>query len=123
MADDAPWHRLPRALAVALRSEMEATTATLARAVAGTATFAEIDDARFRGNVDTASGIALDRFVDLVGTDEPALPPHVRDVFVSLGEAEARDGRGPDVLLAALRAAARALFRIAADALAREGLA
>ena len=45
--------------------------------------------------------VALERFLDLVGTDEPALPPRSREVFVGLGAAEAREDRGPEALLAA----------------------
>ncbi len=63
--------------------------------------------------------VALDRFLDLVGTGEPALPPRFREVFVGLGAAEAREDRGPEALLAALRMAARLLLRTASRSLAR----
>jgi hypothetical protein len=63
--------------------------------------------------------VALERFLDLVGTDEPALPPPVRETFVALGAAEARDDRSPQALLTALRIASRLLLRAASEALAR----
>ena len=70
-------------------------------------------DAKFKRDVRTAVQVALERFLDLVGTDEPALPPPVREVFVALGAAEAREDRGPEALLAALRTASRLMLRTA----------
>ena len=84
-----------------------------------TPAFATIEDAKFQRDVRTAVQVALERFLDLVGTDEPALPPRVRDVFVALGAGEAREGRGPEVLLAALRMASRLMLRVASESLAR----
>lgn len=93
------------------------------QAVAGAVTeatpaFADIDDPKFERDVLTAVRVALERFLDLVGTDEPALPPRFREVFVGLGAAEAREDRGPEALLAALRMASRVMLRRAAEALA-----
>ena len=65
----------------------------------------------------TATQTGLEHFLDLVGTDDPALPPHVRDVFVGLGAAEAREDRGPEVLLTTLRLASRLLLRTAVTSL------
>jgi len=119
----APWQRLPPVLAGSMRRQLPTVVAGLAEAVAATATFAAIEDAKFRRDVDSAVVVALERFLDLVGTDQPALVPEVQDAFVALGAAEARDERGPDALLAALRSAARVLFRTAAASLADAGLA
>ncbi len=84
-----------------------------------TPAFATIEDPRVQRDVRTAVQVAFERFLDLVGTDEPALPPSVRDVFVALGAAEAREDRGPEVLLAAFRTASRLMFRVASESLAQ----
>ena len=114
-----PWGRLPGELAPVLRAELETT----ARAVAGKVTgsvpaFAEIDDPKFARDLNHAVRVALQRFVELIGSQEPALPPQVRDTFVGLGAAEAREDRSPEALLAALRLASRLLLRTAFEVLA-----
>ncbi|KXK59525.1 hypothetical protein AWW66_23830 [Micromonospora rosaria] len=115
-----PWRRLPADLATAMRPHLAATVGAVAVAAAeATPAFAAISDAKFQRDVRTAVQVALDRFLDLVGTDEPALSPRLREVFVGLGAAEAREDRGPEALLAALRMAARSLLRTAAEALGR----
>ncbi|SCL13861.1 PucR C-terminal helix-turn-helix domain-containing protein [Micromonospora nigra] len=115
-----PWQRLPADLAAAMRPHLPATVAAVAVAVTeATPAFAAIRDAKFTRDVRTAVQVALDRFIDLVGTEEPALPPGIREVFVALGAAEAREDRGPEALLAALRMAARSMLRTASESLAR----
>ncbi|GIJ24406.1 PucR family transcriptional regulator [Micromonospora lutea] len=115
-----PWRHLPADLAAAMRPHLPATVAAVAAAVTeATPAFAGIADDKFTRDVRTAVQVALDRFLDLVGTEEPALPPRFRDVFVGLGAAEAREDRGPEALLAALRTAARLLLRTASQSLAR----
>jgi hypothetical protein len=102
-----------------MRPRLPATVRALAGAVIeATPAFATIEDAKFASDARTAVRVALERFLDLVGTDQPALPPRVREVFVALGAAEAREDRGPEALLAALRMAARRLLRMAAESLA-----
>jgi len=64
--------------------------------------------------------VAVERFADLIGSGDPALPERERGVFAALGAAEAREDRGPEALLAALRAASRVLLRAASHALAAE---
>ena len=86
---------------------------------AGTPAFATTEDSKFDRDVRTAVQVALERFVDLVGTDEPALPPHVHEVFVALGAAEAREDHGPEALLTSLRTASRLMLRTAYESLAR----
>ena len=116
---NAPWQRLPADLSVAMRPRLEATVRDVADAViAATPAFANIEDPKFARDVRTAVKVALERFLDLVGTDEPALPPSSRDVFLGLGAAEAREDRGPEALLAAFRTASRLLLRKASEALA-----
>jgi DNA-binding CsgD family transcriptional regulator len=115
-----PWQRLPLELATAMRPHLPATVQEIADAITeATPIFATIDDAKFRRDMRTAVQVALERFLDLVGTDDPALPPRFRDVFVGLGAAEAREDRGPEALLAALRMASRLLLRVASEALAQ----
>jgi PucR C-terminal helix-turn-helix domain len=75
--------------------------------------------AKFSRDLDAAVRAGLERFVDLVATGEEALTPVVRELFTGLGAAEARDGRGPDILLSALRISSRLLLRVAVDAVAR----
>src|SRR5262245_50141360 len=112
-----PWQRLPAGLAVAMRPHLPATVRAIADAVAvSTPAFAANESDKFHRDVDAAVQVALVRFLDLIGTDEPALPPEFRDVFVALGASEARENRGPEILLAAMRTAARLLLRLAATA-------
>jgi len=113
-----PWGRLPVDVATALRSGLEASARTIAQSVTSSVpVFAEIEDPKFRRDLYDAVRVALDRFLDLVGTDEPALQPRIRETFVALGAAEAREHRGPEDLLAALRIASRVLLRTASQAL------
>jgi hypothetical protein len=110
-------------MATALRPRLPDAVQAVADAVtAATPVFATIEDAKsgkFDRDVRTAVQVAFERFLDLVGTDEPALPPHVREVFVALGAAEAREDRGPEALLTALRTASRQILRMAYESLAR----
>jgi len=116
----APWRRLPTDVATALRPRLPDAVQAVADAVtAATPVFATIEDSKFDSDVRTAVRVAFERFLDLVGTDEPALPPHVHEVFVALGAAEAREDRGPDALLTALRTASRQMLRMAYESLAR----
>ena len=93
-----------------LRAELESTARAVAGTVAGSVpAFAEIDDPKFERDLNHAVRVALERFVELIGSQEPALPPQVRDTFVGLGAAEAREDRSPEALLAALRLASRLL--------------
>ena len=114
-----PWQRLPADLPAAMRPRLPATVRAIADAVtAATPAFARSANTKFERDVRTAVQVALERFVDLSGTDEPALPPRFREVFVALGAAEARENRGPEVLLAALRMASRLMLRMASESLA-----
>jgi hypothetical protein len=95
--------------------------AAIVDAVAGELTesiYAGVDDAKIAQDIRRGVGAALERFVDLVGTDEPALPAGVRETFVGLGAAEAREDRAPEALLSALRTSARVMLRETSTALA-----
>ena len=114
-----PWELLPADLAGALGDRLAPTVDAVARNVSESVpAFADIDDPKFQRDVHAAVQVAVERFLDLIGTDQPALPPKVREAFVALGAAEAREDRSPDVLLAALRAASRGLLRAASQVLA-----
>ncbi|GLW27538.1 PucR family transcriptional regulator [Actinoplanes regularis] len=118
-ASATPWQRVPIDLVAAMRPRLPAAVPAIAEAVAAAnPAFAETTGAKFDRDMRTAVQVALDRFLDLAGTDEPALPPRIREVFVALGAAEARENRGPELLLGALRTAARLLLRTASAALA-----
>ncbi|MEV4639922.1 helix-turn-helix domain-containing protein [Actinoplanes sp. NPDC049548] len=114
-----PWQRLPADLATAMRPRLDETVRTVAAAVTeANPVFATIGDSKVERDLHTPARVAFERFLDLVGTAEPALPPAVREVFVALGAAEAREDRGPEALLASLRTASRLMLRLACEALA-----
>lgn len=116
----APWRRLPPDLAAAMRPRLGETVREIADAVAAASpAFRGISDPKFSRDVTTAVTVALERFLDLAGTDLAALPPETRAVFVGLGAAEAREERGTEVLLAAFRTAARLMLRACGEALAQ----
>ncbi len=114
-----PWRRLSPDLSAAMRPQLAATVSEVAHALTeATPAFAEADNSKFERDLRTAVTVALERFLELVGTDEPALPPRSREVFAGLGAAEAREDRGPEALLAAFRLASRVMLRKACEALA-----
>jgi hypothetical protein len=114
-----PWRRLSPDLSAAMRPQLAATVREVAQALTEAApAFAEAESSKFERDVRTAVTVALERFLELVGTDEPALPPLSREVFTGLGAAEAREDRGPEALLAAFRLASRVMLRKACEALA-----
>jgi hypothetical protein len=118
--DTPPWQRLPVELASALRARTAATVGLVAEQLtASIPAFAELEDTKVTHDVRAAVEVALERFVDLIGTDEPALTRLSREVFVALGAAEAREDRGPDALLTALRIASRLLLRTSCETLAQ----
>jgi hypothetical protein len=102
-----------------MRPQLATGVETVVEAVTSSSpAFAEDGDSKLTRDVHTAVRVALERFLDLIGTRQPALPPVVREVFVALGAAEAREDRGPQALLTAFRAASRVLLRMAAQAFA-----
>lgn len=118
--DVAPWERLPDDLATAMRPRLDETVREIADTVtAASPAFRGVSDPKFARDVTRAVTVALERFLDLAGRSEPALPPETRAVFVSLGAAEAREERGTEVLLAAFRTAARLMLRACGEALAQ----
>lgn len=116
-ASPTPWQRLPIELAPALRDRLETIEETVAGEITASI-LAGAEDAKVIQDIHHGVRVALERFVDLVGNDKPALPPRVRETFVDLGAAEAREDRTPETLLSALRTAARVMLRTMSDALA-----
>jgi hypothetical protein len=117
-----PWARLDASVGQALGERLEAIVAAMTEGVIrAVPEFATIDNARFRRDAAEAVRVAVNRFVMLTGTDDPALTPQLREAFVGLGAAEAREERSPDVLLSGLRVSARLLLRDTVDAVARRG--
>jgi hypothetical protein len=106
-----------------MRPRLPATTQAVATAItAAIPAFASAEAPKFTRDVQAAVEVALEHFLALIGTSEPALGPRAREVFLALGAAEARENRGPEALLAALRTASRVLLRTAAEALAEVGV-
>src|ERR1700747_647215 len=95
-----PWHRLPADVASALRPALgQLAREVSAEVTASVPAFAALGgSARFSRDLDAAVRAGLDRFDDLVATGQEALTPAVRELFTGLGAAEARDGRGPEIL-------------------------
>lgn len=112
-----PWRRLPEELVPALHPRLEAIAHTVANEVTASL-FAGVTSGKVARDIDHGVRVALGRFLELAGTDEPALPDSVRETFVELGAAEAREDRTPETLHSALRIAARVMLRTMADALA-----
>src|SRR6185312_3921549 len=100
-----PWRRLPADVASALGAVLgQIAREVSAEVMTSVPAFAAIGgSAKFSRNLDTAVRAGLERFVDLVATGQEALTPVVRELFTGLGAGEARDGRGPEILLSALR--------------------
>ena len=75
-----PWRRLPAALAPALRGRLSAVVDALAGEVAGSV-YTGIDDPKTVQDIRRGVTVAVERFVDLVGTTEAALTPAVRETL------------------------------------------
>jgi hypothetical protein len=118
---DPPWRRLPSDVASALRPVLDRTAREVSAEVTKSVpAFAAMGgSAKFGRDLDGAVRVGLERFVDLIATGDEALTPVVREIFTGLGAAEARDGRGPEILVSALRISARLLLHAAVDAVAR----
>jgi len=120
LTDPTPWSKVDPSAAAALVERIDEVVDELALGVtASIPVLAATENAKLGRDVREAVRVAIGRFASLLGTSDPALTPEVREVFVGLGAGEAREDRGTDVLLAALRIASRLLLRTAVDALGR----
>ncbi len=105
-----PWSTLPNLASV--RPHLDAVTAAVIGALREQVpAYARPLEGAFGEGVRQGVGVALGRFLDLPGTDQPALSPSERDVYVALGRGELRQGRELETLLAAYRVGARVAFR------------
>src|SRR3954466_15453318 len=101
-----PWATLSEQVTAPLRPRVPTLVGEVIDAVqSAVPEYRELDPAVSRG-----VAVALDGFLDLVaGGDETRLPG--REVYVRFGQAEARNGRSLEGLLAAYRAGARVAWR------------
>jgi hypothetical protein len=125
---DPPWLSLPHEVTTYLRpivaDVVELIIETIPRYVP---VYAMPMEGRFGQGVRQGVSIALHRFLDLPGTDLPALSEGDKWVYERLGRGEVRSGRSLESLLAAYRTGARVTFRaisrtIPVDTLAPEVL-
>ncbi len=119
---EAPWRGLPPAIAQALAPHTASVAEDIIRAI-------RRDVPEYRRPLDGPFGQALRlgveealrRFLAMIGSDQPAAGEN--EVYVQLGRAEARSGRGIDALLAAYRVGARVAWRRFAEIGTRAGVA
>jgi len=118
-----PWSGLQPGVATLLRPALPA-------AIDGSIAAIDRELPAFRAGLDGDLGrtvrrgveIALNRLLDLMGTDRPALDARARHVYESLGEGEGAQGRSLDTLLAAYRIGARVTWADLAAAAVRGGV-
>ena len=116
MAVGTPWANLPAGLGESVRPFLqEVVDEVIASIPSAVPSYARPLEGRFGQGVRTGVEVALGRFLDLPGTDSPALAPQDRDVYLALGRGELRQGRSLEALLAAYRVGARVAFRRFAD--------
>ena len=107
-----PWRDLPLELAAALRPHLRTVVAEIIAALPDAVPdYARPLEGSFGDGVRLGVEVALDRFLDLPGTTEPALTQDDRRVYLALGRGENRQGRELPTLLAAYRVGARVAFR------------
>lgn len=107
-----PWAELPADLPLSMRPHLKtATAAVIAALPLEVPSYARPLEGAFGHGVRRGVEVALGRFLDLPGTDQPALAGSDRDVYVALGRGELRQGRELQTLLAAYRVGARVAFR------------
>lgn len=107
-----PWSALPEGLGERVRPHLPEVVEELVRTIpAEVPSYARPLEGRFGQGVRLGVQVALGRFLDLPGTDSPALSGQDRDVYLALGRGELLQGRSLEALLAAYRVGARVAFR------------
>ncbi len=107
-----PWTELPQDLTLAMRQHLgQVTAAVIAALPLEVPKYARPLEGAFGEGLRRGVGVALGRFLDLPGTQLPALVGADRDVYIALGRGELRQGRELETLLAAYRVGARVAFR------------
>jgi hypothetical protein len=120
MAVPTPWSSLPPGLGDQVRPYLvDVVDEVIASIPSEVPSYGRPLEGRFGQGVRTGVEVALGRFLDLPGTDSPALAPEDRDVYLALGRGELLQGRSLEALLAAYRVGARVAFRRFADAAGR----
>jgi hypothetical protein len=121
--NDPPWFRLPvevsEVIRPAIRDVVEEIIAVIPQDVP---VYAMPMEGRFGQGVRQGVQVALNRFLDLPETRQPALSEDSRWVYEALGRGEVRSGRTLESLLAAYRSGARVTFRAISRTLDVESL-
>lgn len=121
--NDPPWFRLPvevsEVIRPAIKDVVEEIIAVIPQDVP---VYAMPMEGRFGQGVRQGVQVALNRFLDLPETRQPALSEDSRWVYEALGRGEVRSGRSLESLLAAYRSGARVTFRAISRTLDVESL-
>ena len=89
MTTSAPWATLPPSLGDSVRPFLsEVVDEVIASIPSEVPSYARPLEGRFGQGVRTGVEVALGRFLDLPGSDSPALAPQDRDVYLALGRGE-----------------------------------
>ena len=116
MAVSTPWSTLPPELGDVVRPSLsDVVDEVVATIPSEVPSYARPLEGRFGEGVRMGVEVALGRFLDLPGTDSPALAQQDRAVYLALGRGELLQGRSLEALLAAYRVGARVAFRRFAD--------
>ncbi len=123
MAAPQPWTALDPAIADRMRPYLaQVADDVIAALPQEVPSYARPLEGAFGEGVRLGVQVALGRFLELPGTDQPALAPQDRKVYAALGRGELRQGRTLEALLAAYRVGARVAFRRFADLARAEGM-
>ena len=107
-----PWKALPPGLGDRVRPHLpEVVEEVIGSIPAEVPSYARPLEGRFGEGVRLGVQVALDRFLDLPGTESAALSAQDRGVYLALGKGELLQGRSLEALLAAYRVGARVAFR------------
>ena len=109
---DPPWAELPREVIDGVPSHLaEVAEAVLSALPLEVPSYARPLEGAFGQGIRQGVEVALARFLELPGTNDPALSVSARQVYVALGRGELRQGRELQTLLSAYRVGARVAFR------------
>lgn len=112
VTDDPPWLALPAEITEVLRPHLATVVDQIIDTIPrDVPSYARPIEGRFGAGLRRGVQVALNRFLDLPGTRNPALAPESRQVYVALGGGEMRQGRSLESLLSAYRSGARVTFR------------
>ncbi|MEF3120739.1 helix-turn-helix domain-containing protein [Kocuria flava] len=107
-----PWTSLPPALTPLLVPHLPAVSEELLAGVRlDVPVYARPMEGVFGDSIRRGVEVALTRFLQLPGTQQPALMGDARRVYEGLGRGEVREGRPMDALFAAYRSGARTTLR------------